>query len=119
MMTPSENIGNLIRRLRKVAGMTQMELADKMGITYQQVQKYEKGASELTIKRLRQVSDALSVPVSMFVPDDAGVAEADAPYLTEEETNLLTFFRRLKKKKLREGFIKMLKDIVEMFGEKG
>lgn len=110
----TERIGNLIRRLRKVSGMTQMALAEKMGVTYQQVQKYEKGVSELTIRRLRQVADALNVPVGTFIPEQGGVAEPEAPYLTEEESNLLTLFRKLKRKKLRVGFIDMLRDIVEI-----
>ncbi|MBI4823669.1 MAG: helix-turn-helix transcriptional regulator [Nitrospirae bacterium] len=118
-MITKKDIGNLIRRLRKVAGMTQMELAEQMNITYQQVQKYEKGVSELTIKRLRQVADALNVPVSTFIPDDSGVAEPDAPYLTEDETNLLTQFRKLRSKKLKEGFVRILKDMTEMSLRKG
>lgn len=114
MLTDAMNIGNKIRRLRKVAGMTQMQLAEKMGITYQQVQKYEKGVSELTIRRLRQVAEALNMPVSVFVPDEAEVSEPEIPYLTDEETKLLVLFRRLKRKKLRQGFIEMLQDIVAM-----
>lgn len=110
----TENIGNLIRRLRRLSGMTQMSLAEKMGVTYQQVQKYEKGASELTIRRLRQVADALNVPVSTFVPDEASVAEPEASYLSEDEAQLLSLFRKLKRKKLRQGFVDMLRDIVEV-----
>ena len=110
----AEKIGNLIRRLRKLSGMTQMSLAEKMGVTYQQVQKYEKGASELTIRRLRQVSEALSVPVSTFVPDEASVSEPEASYLSEDEAQLLALFRKLKRKKLRQGFVDMLRDIVEV-----
>lgn len=110
----TEQTGTLIRRLRRVSGMTQMSLADKMGVTYQQVQKYEKGVSELTIRRLRQVADALNVPVSTFLPEDGGIAEPDASYLTDEEATLLTLFRKLKRKKLRQGFVDMLRDILEV-----
>lgn len=113
-MTNKEQVGGLIRRLRKVAGMTQMDLAAKMGVTYQQVQKYEKGVSELTIRRLLQVADALNVPVSTFIPQSGGVSEQEIPYLTEDESNLLELFRKLKRKKLREGFVAMLRDIVEV-----
>ncbi len=117
-MSNSENIGNLIRTLRKVSGMSQMKLAEQMGITYQQVQKYEKGASELTLRRLRQVADALNVPMSTFIHDETGVAEPEGAYLTEEEANMVALLRRLKKNKLREKFLGMLRDIVEMT-EKG
>lgn len=117
-MKSREEIGSLIRRLRKAAGMTQMNLAEKMGITYQQVQKYENGTSELTLKRLRQVVDALNVPVRTFIHDEGTVAEPEVPYLTNEETTILSLFRRLKRKKLREGLLSMLKDIVSL-SEKG
>jgi len=110
----AQRIGSIIRRLRKLSGMTQMALAEKMGVTYQQVQKYEKGTCELTIRRLRQVSDALNVPMSTFISDMSSVSEPEASYLSEDETEVLALFRRLKRKKLRQGFIEMLRDIVSV-----
>lgn len=102
------NIGALIRHLRRSKAMTQMELAEKMGISYQQVQKYEKGTSELTIKRLLQVADALSVPISTFIEE-----ERDKTFhmeeMTDDEIKILTVYRRLKDKKKKHMAIKMLK----------
>lgn len=109
-----ERVGEQIRRLRKALGMSQMQLADKMGITYQQVQKYEKGVSDLTMRRLRQVSASLNVPVSTFIPQEKGINEPENPYLSAAEAELLTLFRKLKKKRLKSGFVEMLKDIVEI-----
>ncbi len=110
-------IGSLIRDMRKAAGMSQMRLAEKIGVSYQQVQKYEKGASQLNISRLLQIADAFGVPVGTFLGDgDTDVASIKPQYssLSEDEAKLVMLFRRLKRKKLRDGFVEMLRDIVRL-----
>ncbi len=116
-MSTSKRIGKLIREMRKAAGMSQMRLADKIGVSYQQIQKYEKGASKLNIDRLTQMAEVFGVPVVSFLEDKAArVAEAQAAFsnLTDDEGKLLMLYRRLKRKKLKEGFMEMLKDIVRL-----
>jgi transcriptional regulator with XRE-family HTH domain len=114
----AHDIGALIREMRKAAGMSQMRLADKIGVSYQQVQKYEKGASKLSVPRLMQIADVFGVPVTAFLEDArlGKTAEAQAAYsnLSEEEAKLLMLFRRLKRKKLKDSFVEMLKDIVKL-----
>lgn len=114
----AHDIGSLIREMRKAAGMSQMRLADKIGVSYQQVQKYEKGASKLSVPRLMQIADVFGVPVTAFLDDSklGKVAETQAAYsnLTEEEAKLLMLFRRLKRKRLKGSFLDMLKDIVKI-----
>ncbi len=114
----AHDIGSLIREMRKAAGMSQMRLADKIGVSYQQVQKYEKGASKLSVPRLMQIADVFGVPVTAFLNDSrlGKVAESQAAYsnLTEDEAQLLMFFRRLKRKRLKHSFLDMLKDIVKL-----
>lgn len=111
-----EHIGPLIRQLRKGAGMSQMKLAEKMGVSYQQVQKYEKGVSKLNVPRLLQVSEIFSVHPTVFLGESKKVAEGHIPYqgLTEEEAKLLMLYRRLKRKRLKDGFLEMLRDIVKL-----
>jgi len=112
------DIGSIIREMRKAAGMSQMRLAEKIGVSYQQVQKYEKGASKLSVPRLMQIADVFGVPVTAFLEDTrAGkAAETQAAFsnLTEDEGKLLMLYRRLKRKKLKNGFLDMLKDIVRL-----
>jgi transcriptional regulator with XRE-family HTH domain len=113
----SKDIGTLIREMRKAAGMSQMRLADKIGVSYQQVQKYEKGASKLSVPRLMQIAEVFNVPVTAFLEDKAmKAAESQAAFsnLTDDEGKLLMLYRRLRRKKLRESFLAMLKDIVKM-----
>lgn len=111
-----DNLGALIREMRKAAGMSQMKLAEKIGVSYQQVQKYEKGVSKLSVPRLKQIADVFGVPVISFIEEPKGVSEVRLPYsgLSDEEAKLLVLFRRLKRKKLREGFIEMMRDIVRL-----
>jgi len=114
----SKQIGKLIREMRKAAGMSQMRLADKIGVSYQQVQKYEKGASKLSIDRLTQIAEVFGVPVMSFLEDTraAKAAEAQAAFsnLTEDEGKLLMMFRRLKRKRLKDGFMEILRDVVRL-----
>jgi transcriptional regulator with XRE-family HTH domain len=59
-------IGRKIRALRLERGLSQSGLADGIGLTFQQVQKYEKGANRVSAGRLQQISDLLNVPVTFF-----------------------------------------------------
>lgn len=102
--------GNLIRQIRKSLGMTQMELAEKIGVSYQQVQKYEKGVSELTLKRLRQVASALDVPMSTFIGEGGECPPIANLPADDDESTALMLLRRLKDKKLA---LKVLKAMTE------
>jgi len=59
-------IGRRIRALRLQRGMSQSQLAEAIGLTFQQVQKYEKGANRVSAGRLQRIADVLGVPVTFF-----------------------------------------------------
>lgn len=122
MFKSEKAIGELIRQLRKSSGMSQMQLADKIGVSYQQVQKYEKGVNRLSISRLKQISNALGVMVSVFLDEDepvrAGEPRAAYTGLSTDEGRLLMLFRRLQSKKLKTGFVDMLEDVVRLTDKK-
>ena len=63
------HVGALIRGRRKVLGMSQTTLADALGITFQQVQKYEKGVNRVGASRLQQIADTLGVSPAYFFED--------------------------------------------------
>lgn len=66
-------VGKRIKQLRWLRGMTQQQLAKKVDVKFQQVQKYETGANRVSASRLWQLCEALDVPVSFFFegyPDD-------------------------------------------------
>ena len=65
-------VGQRIREFRKSANLTQSELAHRIGVTFQQVQKYEKGTNRVGAGRLTQIAHALDVPIMAFFEGLAG-----------------------------------------------
>mgnify|MGYP001797532180 CR=1 FL=1 len=60
------HVGKRVRHRRWLVGMTQQQLAEKVGIKFQQIQKYETGANRVSASRLWDIADALDVPVAFF-----------------------------------------------------
>ena len=60
------HVGKRVRHRRWLVGMTQQQLAEKVGIKFQQIQKYETGANRVSASRLWDMSEVLDVPVSFF-----------------------------------------------------
>jgi transcriptional regulator with XRE-family HTH domain len=78
------HVGSRMRMRRMMLEMSQEKLGDALGLTFQQVQKYEKGTNRIGASRLQQISHILQVPVAFFfegaphVPGAAGSVEMDA-----------------------------------------
>ncbi len=60
------HVGKRVRHRRWLIGMTQQQLAEQVGIKFQQIQKYETGANRVSASRLWDIAEALEVPVSFF-----------------------------------------------------
>jgi transcriptional regulator with XRE-family HTH domain len=119
MKQENRRIGQMIKEARKTRGMTQMELSELIGVSYQQVQKYEKGSDNISVERLKQIAKAVLVPVSLFFPATAEIAaEASAVYvrtpkLQKDEAELLRLYQRIKAKKAKKAVIELLKTFTE------
>ena len=61
-----KHVGSRVRMRRMMLGMSQEKLGDALGLTFQQVQKYEKGTNRIGASRLQQISHILQVPVAFF-----------------------------------------------------
>src|SRR5436309_684562 len=73
------HVGSRVRMRRMMLSMSQEKLGDSLGLTFQQVQKYEKGTNRIGASRLQQISHILQVPVSFFfdgAPTGGAVAES-------------------------------------------
>ncbi len=68
------HVGKRLRRRRRLLGLTQQQLAESIGIRFQQIQKYECGANRVTASRLYELAVALNVPVNYFFEGLAAVA---------------------------------------------
>jgi len=71
-----EYVGQRLRMKRVLAGLTQEMLADQIGVTFQQVQKYERGGNRISASRLYDVSLVLKEPVSFFFEELPGQSES-------------------------------------------
>jgi transcriptional regulator with XRE-family HTH domain len=88
------HVGQRVRLRRTLLGWSQEKLAQALGLTFQQVQKYERGANRIGASRLFDLGRVLDVPVSFFfddmpdqakIPERRGMAESPAPALSEGE----------------------------------
>jgi transcriptional regulator with XRE-family HTH domain len=114
MEREQKKIEGIVRHIRKARGISQMDLAERVGVSYQQIQKYEKGVDNLSIKRLGQIAQALNVPITVFFPPEKETAcEPLAPYgkLTDEEQFLLHSFRSIKDRIVRKAVLDFLKNL--------
>jgi transcriptional regulator with XRE-family HTH domain len=75
------HVGKRIRHRRWMVGMTQQQLADKVGIKFQQIQKYETGMNRVSASRLWDIADALGVGISFFFE---GIEEGKADARTSD-----------------------------------
>jgi len=121
-----KHVGARVRMRRMMLGMSQEKLGDALGLTFQQVQKYEKGANRIGASRLQQIAHILQVPVSFFfegapaVPGQQlhGAAEAPSPsyvsdfLATSDGLALTKAFMRIKNAKLRRRIVDLVEQIV-------
>jgi transcriptional regulator with XRE-family HTH domain len=77
-----KHVGSRVRMRRMMIGMSQEKLGEKLGITFQQIQKYAKGTNRIGASRLQQNASVLSVPVSFFF-EGAPVPEGTSGNLSE------------------------------------
>ncbi len=84
-------------------GMSQKQLGSQLGVTFQQIQKYEKGLNRIGAGRLQEIADILNVPISFFYADLSTKENVlyccDEGISSKEEHILLKSFRELKPKK--------------------
>jgi transcriptional regulator with XRE-family HTH domain len=118
-----KHVGTRIRTRRVELGLSQSALADALGITFQQIQKYEKGSNRVSASRLQKISDVLQVQVSFFFdragtlrPKDKRAADGPHPaYVAEflasrEGLSLAKSFIRIKNSKFRNAIVRIVAD---------
>jgi len=117
-------VGSRIRMRRIMLGMSQEKLGDALGLTFQQVQKYEKGTNRVGASRVQQIAQILQVPVSFLFDGGPGanltadgLSEAPssayvADFLATSEGLALTrAFTRISDAKLRRSIVDMVEQI--------
>jgi transcriptional regulator with XRE-family HTH domain len=135
MVTKSPNpvdrhVGSRVRMRRMLVGMSQEKLGEALGITFQQIQKYEKGTNRIGASRLHQIARVLSVPVEFFYEGapqvespGGGGGFAEAPpsgyvsdfLTTSEGLELIKAFIEIKDPKIRRKLV----DLAKALGQAG
>jgi len=122
-----KHVGSRVRMRRMMLSMSQEKLGDALGLTFQQVQKYEKGTNRIGASRLQQIAHILQVPVSFFfegaptvpggVGTSGGMNEAPSPayvsdfLATSDGLSLTKSFMRIKNSKLRRRIVDLVEQI--------
>jgi transcriptional regulator with XRE-family HTH domain len=121
-----KHVGSRVRMRRMMLGMSQEKLGDALGLTFQQVQKYEKGTNRIGASRLQQISHILQVPVSFFFEGAPNVpasiashelAEAPSPayvsdfLATSDGLALTKAFMKIEDTKLRRRIVDLVEQI--------
>ncbi|WP_026304181.1 helix-turn-helix domain-containing protein [Kaistia granuli] len=117
------HVGGRVRLRRMMQGMSQEKLGESLGITFQQIQKYEKGTNRIGASRLQHIAQVLEVPVSFFFEDapgssnDSGFAESrPAAFVTDfltstEGLQLNKAFIRIKDPKVRRRIVELVRAV--------
>ena len=118
------HVGSRVRMRRMMLGISQEKLANALGLSFQQVQKYEKGANRIGASRLEHISRFLQVPVAFFFEgaSDASASEEDARSLAlmndfasnPEGLRLVQSFARIEDADVRRRIV----DLVQAIGSK-
>jgi transcriptional regulator with XRE-family HTH domain len=120
----NKQIGIEIKRIREAHRMSQMELAEEVGVSFQQIQKYEKGINRISVERIQQIAKALGTSVNTFFekervpivsePFDEYSPKGTLMNVTQEEAKLLQLLRKIDNKKIREGLVQQLRGFAEL-----
>jgi transcriptional regulator with XRE-family HTH domain len=115
------HVGSRVRMRRLILSMSQEKLGDAIGLTFQQVQKYEKGTNRMGSSRLVQIANVLKVPVTFFFEGTPGQSKLDgkAPspayvsnfLATSDGLALTKAFMQIKDAKLRRSIVKTVEVI--------
>lgn len=86
------HVGSRVRLRRMMLGMSQEKLGEYLGITFQQIQKYEKGTNRIGASRLQHIATSLKVPVSFFFEDAPGTPDEGAGFGETKPTSYVVDF---------------------------
>jgi len=127
------HVGGRVRLRRTLMGLSQVKLAQMLGLTFQQIQKYEKGQNRIGCSRIYELSRVLDVPVSFFFDDipgekqgtsggapgvgEAAAAAYDNDALTKRETlEMVRAYYRIADPQVRKRMVELIKAVAKQQG---
>lgn len=106
-------IGERLRFFRIARGMKQKDLSDRLGISYQQVQKYETGRDKISISRLVEISEILDVEPAVFL----NFSEDLAPNYNRQMLTMMKNFTSIRGNKERQAIADVIKIVASRYGD--
>ena len=116
------HVGSRIRARRQQLGMSQEKLGDALGLTFQQVQKYEKGTNRVGASRLQQIANVLHVRESFFFEGGSERASGKTPdasdellafVASKEGAALVQIFGQIKSSKVRRSIVRLVEELTD------
>ena len=112
------HVGKKIRTQRMMSGISQSELGDRIGVTFQQIQKYEKGANRVSASRLVEIANAMSIDVRSFfdefdAQDNDNQATRDEFVVSRQGLQLNAAFLSIKNEAVRTRLLKLVQEIAQ------
>lgn len=117
------HVGARIRMRRKILGVSQERLAEDLGLTFQQIQKYERGANRVSASKLYEIARSLQSPIGFFFEGlesttSEGMAEGGEPFVhdfltTAEGLELASLFPRITRQKVRRRILELVRSMAE------
>ena len=101
------HVGSRARLRRMMLGMSQEKLGERLGITFQQIQKYEKGTNRIGASRLQNISSVLSVPVSFFFENAPGPVAAPGTAESQSTFDMVGFLSSSEGLALNRAFVRI------------
>ncbi|MEM8798294.1 MAG: helix-turn-helix domain-containing protein [Pseudomonadota bacterium] len=98
------HVGSRVRLRRMMVGMSQERLGESLGITFQQVQKYEKGTNRIGASRLQSIATVLGVPISFFFEDAPNPSGDNAGTELKNSQHVVEFLSSLEGLQLNRAF---------------
>src|SRR5471032_2475052 len=110
---PDIEMGKKIRLRRVEQRISQSDLGEKLGVSFQQVQKYEKGVNRVGASRLQQIATALDVPVTFFYDSDSKTREVESLLFLDSafSLRLLRAYSRIKSQTVQRQLVSLMESI--------
>ena len=107
------HVGSRFRFRRMLLGMSQEKLGERLGLTFQQVQKYEKGVNRVGAARLQAIATALDVPVTFFYDGDGKAREVESLLFLDSafSLRLLRAYSKIKDQTVQRQLVSLMESI--------
>lgn len=106
-------IGQNLKRIRKQRNISQARLGDALGITFQQIQKYESGTNRISTSSLIAIGRILETNILDFLPVNEANPRSVAPIVDDEALRLVRLFKAIQQPAVRQAILTLIRDIAK------